>query len=187
MRRLLSAVFLILGTVILLGTTVGVLRSLDAPAVLLSTPDGAEQCAGDVIDALSHGDFPAVERRIYGLTQTSYSWEPSDEAGALIWKAYLDSITCESAGYGYATQTGLAWDVTVSTLDISKVTEHARSLLAEREDMLRLEAVEAAILAEAEEDRITRELRLNLIQTDGTWYVLPDTQLQLVLSGNLKE
>lgn len=188
MRRVISAVFLILGTVLLLGTTAGVLRSLDAPAALLSTPDGAEQCAGDVIDALSRGDLPAAQRRIYGLSQPSEPWQPSDEAGALIWQAYLDSITCESAGYGYTTQTGMAWNVTVSTLDLAKVTEQARSLLAEQEaggEPSRLQAAEAAILKE--EDRIVRELQLNLVQTDGTWYVLPDAQLLGILSGNLKE
>ncbi len=191
MRRLLSAVFLILGAMLLLGTTAGVLCSLDAPAALLSIPDGAKECAGDVVDALSQGDFSAVERRIYGLTESSDSWTPSDEAGALIWQAYLDSVTCESAGYGYATQTGLAWNVTVSTLDLAKVTEHARSILAEQaaeEDpsgALRLEAAEQAILEQ--EDRVVRDLKLNLIQADGAWYVLPDAQLLGILSGNLKE
>lgn len=185
MRRPFSAVFLILGALLLVGTTAGVLCSLDAPAALLSMPEGAEECAGAVIDALSRGDIPAVEERIYGLTQTSDSWTPSDEAGARIWQAYRDSMTCGSAGDGYGTQTGMAWDVTVSTLDLAKVTQRAHSLLAEGTVADGSEAAEAAILGA--EDRVVRELRLNLICTDGAWYVLPDAQLLRILAGDLTE
>ncbi len=203
-RAFFSAVFLVVGTALLVGTLALVLGSLDAPARLISVPEGAAACVDEVVSALSQGDFPEAERRIYGLSEQADSWEPSDEAGALIWQAYLDSITFDPIGAGYATQTGLAWDVTVTTMDISRVTaaasEHAGVLLekqvsrTEGEEYALSDEQTASLLYEAaqmaieeEESQIVREIQLNLIQTDGAWYVLPDAQLLMVLSGNLKE
>lgn len=193
MRRLFSAVFLTLGMAILLVTSVGVLRSLDAPAALLSTPEGARECAEGMMDALSRGDLKAAEGRIYGLQAPEEPYAPPDEAGALLWQAYLDSITCEETGRPYGTQTGLAWEITVSTMDLSSVAaaaadraqELAREGDGEQTDALLLQAAQTALLEDREP--IVRELRLELIQTDGVWYVLPEAGLLEILSGNLSE
>lgn len=201
MRRIFSAVFLILGAMVLLGTPALVLGSLDKPAALIFTSGDAAACVEELTDALSQGDFAAAEGRIYGLSDAQNVWEPADDASALIWQAYLDSIECTAAADGYTTQTGMAWDVTVSTLDISEVaaaaSERAKAILEEeaaRNAHILSDPQKTALLREAarqaiakETGSIVRDIQLNLIRTNGAWYVLPDEQLLLILSGNLEE
>jgi len=193
MRRIFSAVFLILGAVILLGMPVVVLCSLNRPAALLLAPDDAIACAEELTKALSRGDFETAQERIWGLSGEPEAWEPADEVNSLIWQTYLDSVEC-NVSFRSATQIGVAWNMTVSTMDIAKVADAASETAGALWESREGEKQRASLLYEAAQraikensGRIVREIRLELVWIDGAWYALPDEQLLLVLSGNLRK
>lgn len=206
--KALSSIFALLGALLLVGSVILCLTSLDASAKLIGTPKEAASCAEELMEAVAAGDFGAAGNLLYGQPDLGADREPADEAGKLIWNAFTDSISYEFTGECYATNSGLAQDVEVTTLDISSVTEalseHVHALLTERmetaEEMSELydeennfrEAVVMEVLLEAVEkalqenaQTVTREVTLNLIYRDGQWWVMPDQALLQAISGGV--
>lgn len=202
LARICSSVFAILGGVLMLGAIVVCLFSLDAPAEMVGMPKEAMASAEEMMQALSLGDFDAASDLVYGQPDLGAGQPPEDGLEAMVWNAFVDSISYEFVGVCYAEGTGIYRDVSVTALDIPSVTENlqtrARVLLNARMDesedsqtdlsaavvdqVLR-EALEKAIQEDAQ--LVTRDVTLKLIHRDGRWWVVPDQALLEILSGGV--
>lgn len=182
--------------------------SMHASPVLLTPPEAAREQVEIVLDAVCAGDYAAAGREMYGTPDLGVDRDAADEVGILIWNAFVDSLSYELEGDCYATDSGVAQDVTITCLDIDSVTanlrERSQTLLEQRvanaEDTAEVyaeggeyrEDVVMAVLYEAaqqalEEDAAaeTVQLQLNLVYSGEQWWVLPETGLLNVISGGL--
>lgn len=201
--KFLSAVFAVLGAVLVIGTAVLSFTSLDAPVRLLSSMENAEEKTEALMDAICQGNYTSAASVMYGRPELDAGQTPSSELGVLLWDAYGDSLSYEFTGGCYATDSGVARDVTITALDISAVMEpleeHYRKLLQEAEgsdsyDMSdeNREAFVMGVLCDAaaevleESDYLTsRSVTLNLTCQDGQWWILPEQELLNVISGGV--
>lgn len=204
-KLFLSWLFGLLGICLMVGTAVLCFASLDAAPKVVEQPEQARLCAEEFVDAVCHGDFEAVQNRMLGQPDLGLDRAPEDGVNRLIWDAFVDSLSGTLYRGSYTTDTGLAWDMTVTFLDISAVTDamtaKAGEVLSQRqaqsgEDLLDEDGqypealvqevlLEAARLALEEAVPVTRELTLNLVFQDGRWWVTGDKALLEVLSGGL--
>ncbi len=199
--------FALLAAVLILGTVGLCLRSLDAPVKLLASAQDAEARTETLMEALVQGDYDGVSSVLYGQPSLGGDEEPSQEIGVLLWEAYGSSISYTFDQGCYATDTGLARDVTVTALDISAVmapleerfndlleeqaAEEDPSVVYDEDDGYREEFV-MAVLAQAAEQVLTQgsylssqTVTLELTCQDGQWWVVPGTELLRLLSGGL--
>lgn len=206
--RVFAAVFGIIGAVLMLGTVVLCLVSLDEPVKMAQVPTDAVACSEEMMEALASGDYDSAASLLYGQPDLGVDHIPTDDVGAMVWAAFVDSISYEFAGDCYATDSGIFRDATVTTLEIPSVTENlstrAHALLTARveaaEDMTELydeennfreelvtqvlhEAMEQAIREDAR--TVTRDVTLKLIYRDGQWWVVPDQALLQSITGGV--
>ena len=183
-------------------------RFLNADPVMLDQPEAAAQQVELLMDAVSHNDFTAASALIYGNPDFGADREPEEEVGALIWDAFLSSISYEVDGELYATESGVAQNIVISALDISSVTknlkERSTALLearvAEAEDPHEVydenneykESFVMQVLYDAavdalKEDAVTVDQRVtvNMICEDGLWMIIGDSQLLSAISGGI--
>lgn len=203
--KFFSGLFSVLGTVLLVGTVVLCLISLNAEPKLLEVPEGAQERAEAFLTAVSEGDYAAAGSMMYGQPSLGAEGAPAAGTAAQIWEAFAGSISCQLTGEPYAAEDGIAWSVSVETLDVSALTasleERARNLLQKRleeaedpaalydeknnfreevVDEALLEAVEQALQEDAQ--TLRREVTLNLICRDGQWWVVPNDALLQAIS-----
>ena len=197
-----SLIFALLGMGILAGSVVFCLTSLNSDAIMVATPEGAEVCSQDLMTAIQAGDYAAATDCLYGQVNLGADREPGDDLGALIWKAFQDSITYEFIGNCYATTTGVARDLWITTLDLTslnqnlsqRVTDLAESaeesiydaeghILEDQLHLLLLTALADAL--EQDASTITHKIQLNLVYQNGQWWVVPDTALLQAISGGV--
>lgn len=204
--RFFGVIFGLLGTALMLGSVVLCLSSLNKPAELLETPAAAVECAEEMMEAIAAGDYASAAKVMYGQPDLGVDREPSDTLGVMIWDAFLDSISYEFKGECYATDTGIAWDATVTALDIPSVTgslnTRVHTLMTQRmenaadmaelydeennfrEDLVEEVLSQAVVQALAEDGQlVTRDVTLNLICRDGQWWAVPDQALLQAISG----
>lgn len=190
------------------GTVVLCLNSLNSSPVLLTQPEAAAERAEAMMDAVCEGDYVGAASFMYGSPDLGAAREPADEVGTLIWSAFLDSIRYEFTGDCYATDSGVARDVTVESLDIAGITgdlkEIAQELLAQwvtaaedvdqiydedgeyREDFV-MEVLNDAVRQALEQNSTysSREVTLNLTYQDDQWWIVPDAALLEAISGGI--
>lgn len=202
----LPAVFAAVGIVLALSALFLSLSKRQAPPVMLSAPQEAADTAEKLMDALSDGDFAKAETLLYGMPSLGADREAGDEVGQLIWAAFIDALDYRFTGDLYATDTGLARNVSITTLDITSVTETLRerseALLEQRveqaedvsqiydenndyrEDFVMDVLYDAAAESLEEDARyLTQEVTLNVVFRQGQWWVLPSQALLQVISG----
>lgn len=204
--RFFALIFAVLGVVLMLGTAVVSFASMDAPAKLIETPTGAVECSEALASAIDSGDLTAVGAVLYGSPDLGAEGSSTDALSAMLWEAYLDSISCQLTSKLYLKDSAFARDLTVTTLDVSTVTAsvqgRAKTLLEAkvaaatdmdelydsennfREDLIEevlRQAVKQAL--EQETSRITRKATVKLIFRDGKWWAVPDQALLTALSG----
>jgi len=204
--NILSAVFGAIGLILAVSTVVLSLSVLDAPTVLVSVPEAAVQRTTDLMAAVSAGDFGEVEKMLYGTPDLGMDREAADDVGKLIWDAFLDSIDYEFAGEFYATDVGFARNVTITTLELTSVTEtlkeRSQELLEKRvetaedvsqvydenndyrEDFV-MDVLFDAVYQSLEEDARYRswDVTLNLVYHQDQWWIRPDQTLIAAISG----
>lgn len=206
--KFFAGIFGTLGAALAVGTVVLSLRSLNVSPVLLTKPEAAEKQAQAMMEAICDGDFTGAGNLMYGTPDLGAGRAPADEAGVLIWDAFLDSLRYEFTGDCYATDAGVARDVTIESLDVSSVTaalkERSQTLLAQRvaeaedvgqiydengeyrEDFV-MEVLNDAVYQALEEDGtyVSRQVTLNLIYQEGQWWIAPDSALLEAISGGI--
>ncbi len=206
--KLISALFGVVALVLTVFTVRLAFQKIDATPVLLSQPDSAHEQVVEMMDAFCAGDFTAAQERFYGVTELGVNREPTDQAGVMIWEAFQASMSYELVGELYATDSGLAQDICVTTMDISAITdelkETVKPLLTERvlgaEDTDEIydenreyrdefvqkvlcEAVENAIAGNT--STVQTKLTLNLVWSDDQWWVVSNEALLKAVSGGI--
>ena len=208
--NIFSALFAVLAVILILGTIFLSFHSLDAPVQLLGTADAAEERMEAWLDAVCLGDYTAAGGMMYGQPDLLSDEEFSSSLAATLWDAFGDSFSYAFSGECYATDTGLARDVTITALDIAQLAaaleERAQPLLEQRaseaEDKSEIydaddgysEAFLMDVLHEAavqllEEDTLlaSKTVTLNIVCQDGQWWIVPKRDLINVISGRMAE
>lgn len=198
----LSLIFAVLGMVILLGSTLFCLTSLNSDAIMISTPVAAQDRSEDLMAAIVSGDYTAASGYLYGQVDLGANREPGDDLGLLIWSAFEDSFTYEFIGDCYATTTGVARDLWITSLDLASVNLNLSQRVVElaeaseeeiydqegniQQDLLHqllLDALAEAL--EQDSSTVTQKLQLNMVYQNGQWWVVPDAALLQVISGGV--
>lgn len=208
LSKLFSGIFGLAGGVLAVLAVLVSLSALDASPVLLAAPEDALAQSEAMMEAITQGDFAQAGQKMQGQPDLGADREPADEVGAMIWNAFVDSIRYEFTGECYATDSGVARDVTIETLDISSVTaslrQRSQSLLnqrvAEAEDVEQIyddngdyredfvmEVLHDAARQALEEDAVStsKEITLNLVYQQEQWWVVPDAALLSAISGGI--
>ena len=206
--RIVGVIFVLAGTA---AAVFGVWLSMDnleSIPVLLAPVEEAGNQAQTLMDAVSEGDYETAGTVLLGDPELGVDRLPEDEAGRMIWEAFVESYQYELVGECYATDSGVSQNVRVTYLDIGSVTQNlrqrSRSLLEERiaqaEDVSELynennefhEEFVMAALYDAVRDALredakqtTVEFTLNLVYSDGVWLVVPDSALKSAISGGI--
>lgn len=207
-RNVLSIIF---AAVSLCAAVAGVYLSLaykNADPVLLTPPDEAKSRVLELMDAVCAADFDQVSACISGTPDLGLDREPADDVGKLLWNAYTDSLSYSVLGEVYATDDGLAQQVSLTSLDITSVTsvlkERSQALLEQRvaeaenaediydqnndyrEDFVMQVLHDAAVAALEEDAREkTVEFTVNLAYQNEQWMVLSDNDLLNAISGGI--
>lgn len=189
--------------------TVGVtVIALHTGPKLVKAPKEASDSVLDLMEAVRGGDYTRAGGCLLGTPDLGVDRAPENEVGQLVWDAFTGSFSYSLKGELYATDKGLAQDVTVSFLQLDSVTtglnDRAQELLAQRvaeaakpQDVYDevygyRDEVVTAVLRQAVEEALqtraqtaTAELTLNLVYQDDRWWVEPDTALLNAISGNI--
>lgn len=206
--KLASAVFAVVGTVLLVGSVVVSFVAQSRPTAAAEPTREANDFAQLVLSTLDEGDFAKVADCFYGEPTLGLDREPATAEGKQIWNAYRDSIavttdeTCYGEGeniYQTARVTALDIGEALSRLDGEAVAllnqkvetaEDPATVLDENgsvpqalKDELRAQALSQVL---ADTKTVTTQITFQLMEKDGQWWVLPDQAMLDVLSGGLK-
>lgn len=198
-KKFFAWLFGLLGAVLMVGTAVLCLTSLNAPPKLVEIPQEARQCTEELMDAFCGGDYARAEALLAGKPDLGLDRVPEGEVAERLWQAFADSISYEFDGDCYALDAGLARNVKVTCLDLASVTAALETRAAEILDPARadesgnypeeyrqqvlLAAVETALKQDGV--LVTRDVTLQLIFRDGKWLAAADKALLTAISGGL--
>lgn len=209
--KVISFIFGILGTALMLLTVFLSLTSLDGEVRMTGTPTQATACTEQFMKALAQGDYPAAEALMYGDSTLGAPREASSQEGKQVWNAYAKSFSYEFNGGCYGSGNGICRDVTITTLDITSVSEalplRAEVILEKRKadaqevnnmnlvyeedgsvkETVMDDIIRTAITQALAEDAktITTTVTLELVNENGAWQVVPGKELLKAVSGGL--
>ena len=189
--RFFSGFFMVLGIGLMCLALVLVMGQPGAKPSLMTTAPEAQAQVAAAMDAICQGDYAAAEPYLLGQSKLGADREPADAAAALIWDAFLDSLSYQLTGACYATDTGVAQDVTLTYLDISSVTAtHTSQLYDESGNFLQevvLQVLNTAVTEALQEDaqRTTCTFTLQLVNRNGQWYIVPNSDFISAISGGI--
>lgn len=206
--KLASAVFAVVGTVLLVGSIGASFFALSKPAKAVKPTEEANVFAQSVLNALDSGDFGAVEGYLYGKPSLGLDREPSVTEGRELWNAYRSSMEVTMDERCYGEGTNIYQTARVTCMDIAQTLsglyrragellknkldaqEDYTALLGEDgqipqtlRDELRTQALREAL---AEPKTMTTQITFQLIEKDGQWWVVPDQAMLDILSGGVK-
>lgn len=206
--KLASAVFAVVGTVLLVGSIAASFVALNSPTRAVKPTQEAKDFAQSVLSALDGGDFTAVEGYLYGKPTLGIDREPATTEGRELWNAYRGSIAVTTEENCYGEGTNIYQTAQVTYLDIpqtlSQLDKRAGELLKEKLDAqedpaallgedgqipeklreeLRTQALREAL---AEPETVTAQITFQLIEQEGQWWALPDQAMLDILSGGLR-
>lgn len=208
LKKILAAILALAAiAVVVLGVNMA-RTAMSAEPVLIEPPEEAEYQVTAMMDTLCAGKIDEISQYIWGNPDLGVSRDPADEAGALIWEAYLGSLSYELVGDCFITESGMGQKVRLTCLDISTVTsvlrDRSQALLEKRvaeaeetseiydenyeyrEDFVMAvlrDAVADALAADAKEKTV--ELTLNLSYQNEQWWILCDEALVNAVSGGI--
>lgn len=204
--KILSALFALLGT---LAAVAGIYLSLsfkESGPMLVKRSEAAENQLHGLMYAVKENHFDQVGQMLYGQPEIGADRLPTEDVGVLLWEAFLESLTYELEGGFYATESGVARSVTVTTLDVSSVTgvlrDRAQALLQDRvahtadaddvydqNNEYREEFVMAVLYdackaaLETDGKTVTHQITVNLIYENGQWWIMPEEALLEAITG----
>lgn len=204
--RFFSVIFACIGALLLVGSMGFILMNRNGPVRILELPREAVSCSNAFAQALNDGDLEKAAQLIYGQPDLGVNEAPADPANALVWEAFCGSISLSYSGECYAHKSGLARSGSITVLDVAGVTEklpeRAQSVMNQRlalaenvtdmydaQNQFREELVTQALhealqeLLTLDAEMCTREVTVELINQDGSWWVVPDQALLQALSG----
>lgn len=208
LSRFFSGVFLYLGLGLMgLALVLVMAKPGTTPTLLFPAQDAQDQVV-NMMDALCQGDFSAVEQYLLDQPRLGADREPADAAGALIWDAFKSSFSYELSGDCYATDTGVAQDVTLTYLDISSVTANLAQRSEKHLSRLQQEATHTSeiydedgnfhnhlvlevfdtVVREAlrEDSKLTsRTFTFQLVKRNDQWYIVSGSDFIQAISGGM--
>lgn len=208
LTKVISALFALVGAAVAAFAVYLSFEYMNASPVLLGTADAAKSSVVQVFDTVCAGEYDAAGAMMYGKPVLGVDREASDEVGALVWDAFVQSLSYELVGDCYATDSGVAQNVRFSCLEIGSVTENLRQrsqdLLAQRvadaqdvseiynenneyREELVMEVLYIAAEQALQEDAKTTsaEFTVNLIYHEGQWRVVPEDAMLRAISGGI--
>ena len=204
--RFFAYVFACIGILLLIGSMGFFLLNRNADVRILELPREAVSCSEDFARALNDGDLEAAAQYVYGQPDLGVDTVPENPESALLWEAFVNSISFEFPGNCYMEQNTLIRRGSITTLDISsvigKLRESVQYLLDQRiasaqsleeiydaqnqfrEDLVTQILDQALQQALAQDGQtVTREVTLKLVNRDDRWWVVPDQNLLQILTG----
>ena len=167
---------------------------------MFKQPEKAKNTVTGFMNAVCEADFVLASQMIQGNPELGINAEPTDSVGAIIWDAYWSSTKFELVGDCYATDTGVAQNVSFTRLDVTSISEHLRERSMEilqqrvaqakdpseiydenneyREELVMSILEEAAQrIIEEDAELVTVQLTVNLCYEDGQWKIAADKEL----------
>lgn len=207
-KKLLSVIFAVVGIAAAVAAAYLGMGNRDTDPVLLAPPEEAELQVIGLMDAVCSGDYQGASAYLQGQPDLGVDREATDAVGVLIWDAFCDSMTYELVGECYATEDGLAQNVTLSCMDVTSVTavlkDRSQALLEQRvseaedleevyddelqyrEDFVMDVLYDAAVSAlEEDAGNMTAELTVRMTYQDGKWWIIADKDLLDAISGGI--
>lgn len=208
LSRFFSGLFLYIALGLMLVALFVAMAAPGTSPTLLSPAHEAQALVTEAMDALCQGDFSAVEQCLLDNPSLGVDRAPEDTAGALIWEAFVRSLSYQLSGDCYATDTGVAQDITLTYLDIPSVTEslsqrsekHLAQMQEEadhiseiyddsgnfRSDVV-LKVLNFAVQEALQEDgKLTSStFTLQLVKREGQWYIIPNSDFIHAISGGM--
>lgn len=184
------------------------LRFMNAGPILVEAPEDARTQVNRMMDAVCSNDYATVGQLVQGMPDFGASRKPEDAVGALIWNAYIESISYELEGELYATDSGVAQDITITALDMTSVTgtlkDRSAALLEKRvaetkdadeiydenneyRESFVLDTLYDAAVQALEEDAqtVTQSVTINMVYENGSWWIVSDSRLLSAISGGV--
>lgn len=206
--KLFAALFGLAGTVAAVAAIALSFLNMDANAILVEQPAAAVEQMTELMEAVCRNDYAAASEQLYGNPEFGVDRDPADEVGELIWEAFTESISYELSGELYATDSGVAQNITITTLDIESVTgvlkARSTALLEKRvaetedpdevydenveyrEEFVMKVLYDATVQALKEDARmVTRSVTVNMIYENDQWWILADNELLNAVSGGI--
>ena len=207
-KKLLSVILAVIGIAAAASAVRLALDNTNSNPMLIAPPEDAVHQVTGLMDAVCDGDFDAASTYLQDQPGLGVDREPTDEVGMLIWEALCNSMRYELVGECYATEDGLAQNVTMTYMDITSVTavlkdrsqalleqrvEEAENLeevydenLQYREDFV-MDVLYDAAAAALEEDAtyVTTDLTLNMTYQGEKWWIIGDRDLLDAISGGI--
>lgn len=202
-----SAVFAVLGVLLLAGAVLMSFFSLDASAVLIGGGKKAQAQTQAFMEAVCARDGSAAGSLLLGNPELGIDSVPQTELGAIFWEAYGGSLSYEFSGDCYAGESDLCRDVTITVLDIPAVMgslqQQLPALLSAQvavsdpnevynEDgtyrdafVMDLLCREAEAILQSEECYVRQTITLHLTSQNGKWLIHPEAALMNLLAGNM--
>lgn len=175
--KFFSAVFGILAAVLMVLSIAGtlLLRGHEAQSPV---PREAEDAARQFAQALSAGDYQGAGSQIWGQPELGAQGPMTDPQAQAVWDAFRDSLICEGQGPCYWESQALYQDVTVTSLDIAALLNAIPHSGQQPQ-----ETVETAI---SQAPMTQTQGRLQLLEQEGRWFVLPDKTILSAMSGGVR-
>ena len=204
-RSVISAGFGLLAVLLAAAAVFLVMTCRDTKPVLLYVPEEVTLCVEETMDAICCGDFSSAVKRLYGNPDLGIDRESEDPVNSAFWNAFVSSLDYELVGEPYATQTGIAQDVKVISLELDTATE---KLGARAEALLQQGLAQAenasdvydgsdykdsfvdSVIQQAARQALEEDVRysysvvtLQLVCSNGQWRIVPDKALLSAISG----
>ena len=183
-------------------------QKMDASPVLVEQPESAQAQVEVLMEAVSNNDYVTASTVIRGNPVFGADREPGDAVSGLIWDAFVESVSYELVGELYATDSGVAQNITVTTLDMGSVTEklkeRSEKLLEQRveaaedpdevydenneyrEDFVMQVLYDATVQALQQDARtVTSDVTINMIFENGQWWIVSDSALLSAITGGV--
>lgn len=183
-------------------------QKMNTPPVLVVQPEAAREQVEILMEAVRENDYAGASAVIQGNPIFGADRDPADPVSALIWDAFIRSVSYELVGEMYATDSGVAQNISITTLDISSVTANlkARSehLLEQRveeaedtdevyddkneyrEDFV-MQVLYDATVQTLEEDAktATYDVTINMVYEQDRWWIVSSSDLLSVITGGV--
>lgn len=205
-RLIISAVFGIFAAAVAAAAVYTVITCRNTTPVLLFAPEEATERVEEMMEAVCSGDFSAAASTMYGNPDLNANQKSEDSVNQMFWEAFVDSLDYELVGQLYATDSGMAQDVKIISMELSSSTEklgqRARELLQQGVDQAsdtfeiydihnayKASFVES-VLIQAAQQALEEDMRymyqvvaVQLVYSNDQWWVVPGRELLNAISG----
>ena len=205
-RFWICAVFGLLAAATVAAAAFVAITCRDKAPVLVYAPEEATARVEEMMDAICDGDFYTAASMMDGRPDLGVYGEPVDSVNRAFWRAFVDSLDYELVGGLYATDSGIAQDVKIISLELETATEklgqRAMALLQQGVEQAAdpseiydetngykasfVEGVMAQAASEALEEDVRyayRTVTLQLVYSHDQWRIVPNRELFSAISG----